>query len=381
MSAPAITARTASSIDEVEAKVWDDLRPDANPFVGHRFLSLMEASRSAAPRTGWQPLHLLLEEDGALKGAVPLYLKGHSWGEYVFDHGWAQAYERAGGRYYPKLQAAVPFTPVPGPRLLGGVDGATTALLAAALKGVTDQLGVSSAHVTFCDAAEAALLEAAGFMRRRGIQYHWHNRGYRDFDDFLDTFRSAKRKMVKKERREAAGLGVRLEVLEGPAATAALDAFYPFYSATVDRRWGSAYLTKAFFKSLGRTMPDEVVMIAAFDGANRMVAGALNLYANDTLYGRLWGSLDEYRYLHFECCYYQAIDLAIRRKIARVEAGAQGQHKLARGYEPVFTHSAHYVQDPALARAVEHFLKAENAAQEDEIAELREMLPFRTEGC
>ena len=380
MSDPAFGVRLAGGIDAIDAARWDSLCPDDNPFTSHRFLALMERSRSAAPRTGWQPVHLAVEAGDELKAVMPLYLKGHSWGEYVFDHAWAQAYERAGGDYYPKLQAAVPFTPVPGPRLLGQDDVAQN-LLAHGLKAMAGKLGVSSAHVTFCTEAEAAILEGAGFMRRRGIQYHWHNRGYRDFDDFLEGFRSAKRKMVKKERREAQALGVRIEVVEGAALTGDfLAAFYPFYEATVDRRWGSAYLTKAFFRELGRTMPDDVVMIAAFAPDGEMVAGALNLRAGDTLYGRLWGALDAYRFLHFECCYYKAIEFAIERGIARVEAGAQGMHKLQRGYEPVFTHSAHHVADPALAVPVRRFLEAEWAGQQDEIVALREALPFRVAG-
>ena len=365
----------AEGIDRVDAGVWDGLDGSGNPFVSHAFLGILEESRSACVATGWQPVHLLLKDaDGALAGAAPLYVKSHSYGEYVFDWGWADAYERAGGRYYPKLQCAVPFSPVPGPRLLGA--GRRTAL-AQALRRAAEQMPVSSLHVTFAGEEEVVELEGAGFFRRRGIQFHWHNRGYADFEDFLSTLKSSKRKSIRRERREVAEAGLRFECLTGAAITgAAMRAFYPFYLATVDKRWGQAYLTVEFFELLARRIPDAVVLVAVHDG-DEMVAAALNLRDGDTLYGRVWGSLDDYRFLHFETCYYQAIEFAIRNGIARVEAGAQGPHKLQRGYEPVFTHSAHWIRDPGLRDPVERFVQREHAEQLEQMEELRQALPFR----
>lgn len=371
------TARLAGAIEGVAAADWDALVPAGQPFARHAFLALMENSGSAGRRTGWQPLHLLVEQAGNLIAAAPLYAKSNSWGEYVFDHGWAEALQRAGGQYYPKLQIAVPFTPVPGSRLLAR-DDASREALARALPSVVSQTDVSSLHVTFCAEEEAELLEENGFLRRRGIQFHWHNHGYATFDDFLGSLRSEKRKMIRKERAAVASSDIAVEVLEGGDAVQALEDFFPFYRATVDRRWGSAYLTRKFFQRLGREMPGEVVLVRATrDG--QMVAAALNLLAGDTLYGRLWGSLDEFRFLHFECCYYAAIEHAIRRGLARVEAGAQGTHKLMRGYAPVWTHSAHWIADPGLRAGVGRFLEAERAEQEEQIASYAAMLPYRNE--
>lgn len=327
--------------------------------------------------TGWQPVHLLLRGEGRLLGAAPLYVKSHSYGEYVFDWGWADAYERAGGRYYPKLQCAVPFSPVPGPRLLSRDHAAEVArgLVAAA-----EQMPVSSLHVTFCSDREAALLAEAGCLRRRGIQYHWHNRGYANFEDFLGTLKSAKRKMIRRERREVEAAGLRFDTLTGAELTPeVMDAFYPFYRATVDRKWGSAYLGRAFFRMLGRDMADTVVLVTVHRGAE-MVAAALNLRDETTLYGRVWGCLDDYRFLHFETCYYRAIDFAIRHGISRVEAGAQGPHKLQRGYEPVLTHSAHWIRDKALRDPVRRFVESEWRQLQAQMTELREHLPYREAG-
>jgi predicted N-acyltransferase len=356
---------------------WNRLAPQGDPFLSAEYLRAMEDSGSASPETGWQPLHLVVEEAGDPVAAAPLYVKSHSWGEYVFDHAWADAYRRAGGRYYPKLQAAVPFTPVPGSRLLAR-DAAARETLAAALRQTLDQLPVSSLHVTFCAEDEARLLEAGGFLLRRGVQYHWPNRGYRDFADFLETFRSAKKKMVRKEREQVLASGIELRVLDGAALDEGrtLEEFYPFYLATVDKRWGSAYLTRDFFRRLGATMRDRVVLVGAWkDG--RLVGAALNLRGADALYGRLWGCLDEFRFLHFECCYYQAIDYAIRHGIPRVEAGAQGQHKLHRGYAPVWTWSAHLIRDKGLRAAVARFLEHETRELEEQIGELEALLPYR----
>ena len=377
-AASPLAVRLTGPLADLDPAVWDALCPDDNPFLRHAFLAALEASGSAAAASGWQPLHLLLGDADRPSAAAPLYVKGHSYGEYVFDHGWANAYERAGGSYYPKLLVAVPFTPVPGPRLLAS-DTAGKAALAAGIRAATDQLGLSSAHVNFIDEAEAAILEAAGFMRRVGVQFHWHNRGYRDFDDFLATMRSAKRKAIKKERREVERTGLEIRTLTGDELTPAdLEAFYPFYLATVDKRWGSAYLTRDFFRRLGTSFAERIVLVTARQHGE-LVAGALNLKSGDTLYGRLWGSLADFDFLHFEACYYQAIDYAIANGLARVEAGAQGMHKLQRGYEPVVTRSAHYIRDPGLAAPVRRFLTQERRSLELEMRELRTLLPFHRE--
>jgi hypothetical protein len=367
--------RHHNAIEEIDANAWDALRPAGNPFVGHEFLSAMEESGSATTETGWQPLHVALYDHGKAVAAAPVYGKSHSYGEYVFDHGWADGYRRAGGRYYPKLQVAVPFTPVPGPRLLGSADHREA--LAQALVDTTRRFEVSSLHVTFCAEAEAEALARAGCLRRRGIQYHWSNRGYATFDDFLDTLRSAKRKMIRRERREVAEAGLDIATLHGAALTRdALAEFHPFYAATVDKRWGNAYLTAAFFEMLADRLADRVVLVTARrDG--RMVAAALNLLGDDTLYGRLWGCLDDFRFLHFEACYYRAIEFAIAHGLARVEAGAQGTHKLQRGYEPVWTHSAHYIRDAGFRDAVRRFLDSESRQLDAQMVELKEMLPYR----
>lgn len=369
--------RTLAAVAEINREAWSRLAPPGHPFLSWDFLNALEASGSASAETGWQPFHMLVEADGQALAAVPLYVKSHSYGEYVFDHGWAEAFRRAGGRYYPKLQAAVPFTPVPGPRLLGG-DAAARAVSADALKLIAERLEVSSLHVTFCTADEVAGLRRAGLLERRGIQFHWYNRGYRDFQDWLDALKSAKRKMVRKERQQVEAAGVTIEILHGDGLTAAaLDAFYPFYLATVDKRWGNAYLTRGFFQRLGHDELRGCVVLVVARQRGEMVAGALNLLGHDTLYGRLWGCLEEFRFLHFEACYYQAIEFAIARGLARVEAGAQGVHKLHRGYEPVWTYSAHHVRHPGLHEAVARFLAAERQAQEREMTAMQDLLPYR----
>lgn len=365
-------------IDAIDEAVWDGLRPDDNPFVSHRFLSLMERSQSAVAETGWQPVHLLMRDDADLVGVAPLYLKSHSYGEYVFDWGWADAYERAGGRYYPKLQCAVPFSPVPGPRLLVGADDERRQTIATALKQVVDELQTSSAHVTFCSALDAEALEQAGFMIRHGLQFHWRNRDYRDFADFLAALRSSKRKMIAKERRRISEEGIRFEVLTGDQLTPeVMRDFFPFYRATTDKRWGSAYLTAEFFDGLGTMMADWIVLVRALKD-DETVAAALNLRDRNALYGRVWGCLDDYKFLHFETCYYQAIEFAIRHGIAKVEAGAQGmQSKVPRGYEPTTTLSAHFVRDPGLREPVRRFLAQEQRQMAQEKEMIAELLPFR----
>ena len=375
-----LTIRVADSLAEVPAAEWDACAGGDNPFVSHAFLRALEESGSATAETGWLPQHLLLEDGaGKLLGAVPLYLKSHSYGEYVFDHGWAEAYERAGGVYYPKLQAAVPFTPVTGPRLLlrPGAGPEAMKLLIAALLEVAKRMNVSSLHVTFPTGAECRALAESGFLIRTGRQFHWENRGYRDFDDFLESLNARKRKQIRRERR-AANQGVAIETLTGPAIEKRhWDAFFRFYTSTSDRKWGSAYLTRPFFDLLGARLADRVVLVMAkADG--RYVAGALNLMGPDTLYGRNWGCSGDFPFLHFEACYYRAIDFAIARGLKRVEAGAQGAHKIQRGYLPVATWSAHWIRDAGFRRAVEDFLKRETRAIEQEMDELETVLsPFK----
>jgi uncharacterized protein len=375
-----LEVRLVQGIEQIDAGQWDACAGTDQPFLGHAFLAALEASGSVSRRTGWLPLHLTVEREGRLLGCVPMYLKSHSYGEYVFDWGWANAYERAGGSYYPKLQVAVPYTPVPGPRILIRPDSPPELREAVVhgLLGAAEQLGVSSLHVTFCTEPEWRAFGAAGLLQREGVQYHWRNRRYGSFDDFLGSLKSSKRKTIRKERARVAEQGLSLETLTGEAITPEVwDTFYPFYRSTVDKRWGSAYLTKRFFQLLGETMPERVVLVTARYGG-RCVAGALNLLGNDTLYGRVWGCRQEFDFLHFEACYYRAIDFAIERKLARVEAGAQGQHKLQRGYEPVPTYSAHWIREPGFRVAIERFLNQERREMTVEIEQLRELLPYRS---
>jgi predicted N-acyltransferase len=373
--------RTVESIAAIPAAAWDACAGDDNPFVGHAFLKALEDSRSVGARTGWMPRHVVVEDGGgALLAAAPMYAKGHSSGEYVFDHGWAQAFERAGGRYYPKLQVAVPFTPVPGPRLLVRPGAAAAEARAALIHGLVEiakRMGVSSLHITFPHADDAQALGEAGLLLRLGVQYHWANKGYGSFEDFLADLSSRKRKAIRKERREALANGLTIRALSGgDIRQRHWDAFFAFYMDTGDRKWGRPYLTRAFFDCIGATMADRVVlMLAEQDG--RPVAGALNLQGREALYGRNWGCLGEFKFLHFETCYYQAIDYAIAHGLARVEAGAQGEHKIQRGYLPVPTWSAHWIGDPAFAAAVEDFLKRERPAVEGEIRMLATYSPFR----
>jgi len=375
------TIRIVDSIGAVEAARWDACAGDGNPFVAHAFLAALEDSGSVRAETGWLPQHLLAESGtGELLGVAPMYLKGHSYGEYVFDHGWAAAYERAGGRYYPKLQVAVPFTPVPGPRLLvkpGPLAESVRKILIQGMIEVARRSGVSSLHVTFADETDARALAEAGLMIRTGYQFHWANRGYDSFDDFLAALSSRKRKAIRKERREVAESGIQIRVLTGDAIEPRhWDAFFRFYMDTSDRKWGSPYLTRDFFTRLGATMADRVVLVMAED-RGRLVAGALNLRGTDTLYGRNWGCIGDYRFLHFEACYYQAIEYAIAHRLARVEAGAQGEHKIQRGYLPVATRSAHWIRDPGFAAAVRDFLRRERRAVERDMETLAELSPFR----
>jgi predicted N-acyltransferase len=383
--------RIASRIGDVAAEDWNACAAGAattprdgfpaNPFISHGFLMALEESGSAEAGTGWLPHHLLLEDgSGALIGCMPCYLKSHSLGEYVFDHGWADAYERAGGRYYPKLQASIPFTPVTGRRLLtraGANQAEREAVLLQAAIQVTDRLGISSLHLTFPTREEWELAGATGYLKRTDQQFHWRNAGYASFDDFLASLAARKRKLIRKERREALCDGIAIEWVTGSDISEAhLDAFFAFYMDTGSRKWGSPYLTRSCFSLLAASMAERMLLVLAKQ-SGRYIAGALNFIGADTLYGRYWGSIAHHPFLHFEVCYYQAIEFAIARKLACVEAGAQGEHKLARGYLPVETYSAHYIADPGLRRAVADYLKRERPAVSREIALLAGESPYR----
>ncbi|TPL08348.1 MULTISPECIES: GNAT family N-acetyltransferase [unclassified Mesorhizobium] len=381
--------RIAAGIGAFTCDEWDGFvgtsRNNAesgyNPLVSFAFLSALEDSGCAVRRTGWQGHHLRLENaQGRLLGAVPCYLKSHSQGEYVFDHGWSDAFERAGGRYYPKLQCAVPFTPVTGPRLLvskGEDQDAVKAGLAAGLKMVTDKLGVSSAHVTFAQENDVATLEAAGFLHRTDQQFHFFNEGFSTYDDFLATLASRKRKAMKKERREALADGISIDWLTGKDLTEkAWDDFFTFYMDTGSRKWGRPYLNRQFFSLIGERMADDILLVMARRNG-RYIAGAINFIGSDALYGRNWGCIEDHPFLHFEVCYHQAIDFAIERKLKVVEAGAQGEHKLARGYRPVTMHSAHYISHPGLRNAVADYLRRERREVERMGEYLEEHTPFR----
>jgi len=371
-----ILARVGNGVASFTAADWDACAGADNPFLSHAFLSALEESGSATARTGWQPVPIAIDgSDGRPAAVMPAYAKSHSQGEYVFDHSWAAALERVGGNYYPKLQIAVPFTPVPGKRLLTSDPAHAPALISAAETLVRNN-GLSSAHATFIDPGEVALFEQAGWLIRIDSQFHWHNDGYGDFEDFLASLSSRKRKAIRKERREALE-GLTVEHVTGPEIREGhWDAFWEFYQDTGARKWGRPYLTRRFFSLLGERMADRVLLIFAMH-EGRPVAGALNLIGADTLYGRYWGTMVEMPHLHFEICYYQAIDAAISRGLARVEAGAQGEHKLSRGYRPVPTYSAHFLADSRLREAVADYLKAERQAVSNEIAALDEMTPFK----
>ncbi|ESY20643.1 MULTISPECIES: GNAT family N-acetyltransferase [unclassified Mesorhizobium] len=381
--------RVAAGINAFTCDEWNgftgttrsDTENGYNPLVSYAFLSALEDSGCAVRRTGWQGHHLRLENaQGRLLGAVPCYLKSHSQGEYVFDHGWSDAFERAGGNYYPKLQCAVPFSPVTGPRLLvsKGEDSAIVkAGLAAGLKAVTEKLGVSSAHVTFANESDVATLEAAGFLHRTDQQFHFFNEGFSTYDDFLATLASRKRKAMKKERREALANGISIDRLTGKDLTEkAWDDFFAFYMDTGSRKWGRPYLNRKFFSLIGERMSQDILLIMAKRNG-RYVAGAINFIGSDALYGRNWGCIEDHPFLHFEVCYHQAIDFAIERKLKVIEAGAQGEHKLARGYRPVTMHSAHYIAHPGLRNAVADYLRRERREVERMGEILEEHTPFR----
>ena len=380
----ATTIKVLGAMAEVPAEQWDACAGADDPFARHAFLSALEDSASVTAETGWQPRHLVAEDEtGMVVAAAPLYLKGHSYGEFVFDWGWADAYERAGGRYYPKLQAAIPFTPVTGRRLLIRQDlpeatqGRLADALSAALVELAGRFGVSSVHVTFPTEAEWRRFGELGFLLRTSKQFHWENRDYATFEDFLDGLASRKRKAIRKERRAVAESGVALSVLTGADITQAhWDAFYHFYRDTSDRKWGAAYLTRDFFSRLGRTMAESVVLVMA-EADGEFVGGALNLLGGGVLYGRYWGCVKDYRFLHFEACYYQAIDFAIANGLSRVEAGAQGPHKIQRGYLPIRTYSAHWITDPRFRGIIADYLDRERQETEQELEGLASHSPFR----
>ena len=368
-----IVAKIASGVSGLNARAWDRL-DHGDPFVTHAFLSALEDSGSVGPGTGWTPAPILVEDEGEhLIAAAPAYLKTHSQGEYVFDHGWAEAWQRAGGEYYPKLQVAAPFTPVPGPRLLGS----RPQQLLTAIEAVTVQNELSSAHITFIDEVGAAECERRGWLIRDGVQYHWFNHGYSSFDDFLAALRHSKRKAIRKERREAQE-GLEIRTLRGSDIGAAdWDAMWTFYQDTGSRKWGHPYLTREFFDLIGDRMGDSVLLFLACR-ASRPIAGALNFVGADTLYGRYWGCTEEVPFLHFELCYYRAVEWAIDHGLSSVQAGAQGEHKVARGYEPVITKSAHFIPNRSFRNAVAEFLMAEREGLAAEVEWLRRELPYRS---
>ncbi|MGA8173719.1 MAG: GNAT family N-acetyltransferase [Pseudolabrys sp.] len=379
---------SVKEVDEVEVTARDNSSTELstrgqgnNPFVSHEFLSSLEESASVGGRTGWQPRHLLAEDArGALLGAAPCYVKSHSRGEYVFDHGWAEAFERAGGDYYPKLQSSVPFTPATGPRLLaapGPLADPVRGALADALIEITKASELSSAHVTFLTEQEWRLLGKRGFLQRTDQQFHWENANYASLDDFLDRLASRKRKTIRRERKEALTAGIEVSWLTGSDLTEAVwDAFFSFYMETGSRKWGRPYLTRDFFSIVGQKMRDRILLVMA-RRAGRWIAGAINFIGADTLFGRNWGAIEHHPFLHFELCYYQAIDYAIANRLKRVEAGAQGEHKLARGYLPHTTYSAHFIANPALRRAVADYLSRERAYVQAAAKELAAATPFR----
>ncbi len=388
--------RVVASLEEIDPAAWDACaNPDSaapedargggdrierlNPFLTHAFLSALERSRSIGGRTGWMPAHIVVEKADALVGAAPTYVKTHSLGEYVFDHGWADAYHRAGLDYYPKLLVAVPFTPVTGRRLLVTPEGGAAAqdALVAGLRNWREKIDASSIHVTFPTRGEWETFRRAGFLQRTGQQFHFINRGYVDFDAFLADLAARKRKMIRRERKDALAGGIEIELLRGAAITEAhWDAFFSFYMDTGSRKWGRPYLTRGFFSEIGASMAEQVLLIIAKRGG-RMIAGALNFIGRDALYGRYWGAIEEHPFLHFELCYYQAIDYAIAHKLSRVEAGAQGEHKLARGYTAVPTYSVHEIADPRFARAIDAFLTEERLSVDELLEEYAELAPFK----
>ncbi len=376
-----VTVRIVGAMADIAAAEWDACAGADNPFLSHAFLEALESTGCVRPESGWAPYHVVIEDDGGqVQGCVPLYLKGHSRGEFIFDYGWADAYERAGGSYYPKLLSAVPFTPVTGPRLLirPGLDQeAMIDKLASGCIAVARQLEVSSLHINFPTEPEWRRLGALGLLQRTDQQFHWLNEGYQSFDDFLDTLTSRKRKTIRKERRGAHEAGIEIEVLSGPELTEAhWDAFYHFYQDTGSRKWGQPYLNRRFFSVIGERMADRIALVTC-SREGRWIAGALNFIGAETLFGRYWGCIEDHRFLHFEACYYQAMDYAIRHGLKYVEAGAQGPHKLARGYLPTRIYSAHWIRERRFRDAVEDYLAHERREVDRDIEHLAEFAPYR----
>ncbi|MEM1434183.1 MAG: GNAT family N-acetyltransferase [Pseudomonadota bacterium] len=380
-------ARILHDITELPAAQWNALaNPPGqahHPFVRHEFLAALEASGSVGREAGWQPFHLAVEPDveGASPlGVVPLYLKSHSQGEYVFDYGWADAWHRAGGQYYPKLQCSIPFTPATGPRLLvGGAGADREELLLDAMAGVAREVGVSSLHITFMEQPLWDRAGRQGYLQRMDQQFHWHNPGYACFDDFLAELASKKRKNLKRERRDAVANDIEIEWVTGADLTEAhWDAFYRFYLDTGSRKWGSPYLTREFFSLASASMSEDILLILCKRNGT-YIAGALNFIGGDTLYGRNWGCTEHHPFLHFETCYYQAIDFAIERGLARVEAGAQGGHKVARGYLPQATYSAHWIENEGFREAIDEYLARERSHVSEDIGFVEEQTPFRSD--
>ncbi|MEQ9452062.1 MAG: GNAT family N-acetyltransferase [Pseudomonadales bacterium] len=373
------TAKILHGIDEISTADWDSCHAGVplNPFLTHRFLAALERSGSVSAQTGWQPFHIVVQQEQTLIGVIPAYLKNHSQGEYVFDYGWADAWHRAGGNYYPKMQISVPFTPATGPRFLArsGSDADTRLLIDAAMQ-VAHQVDVSSIHVTFMPEQQWQCASQAGFLQRMDQQFHWHNGGYATFDDFLAQLASKKRKNIRRERRDALANDIEVEWITGADLTEAhWDAFYQFYVDTGSRKWGSPYLNRRFFSEINEVMPDDVLLIMA-KRAGRYIAGAINFIGADTLFGRNWGCIEDHPFLHFEICYYQAIDFAIAHGLKHVEAGAQGAHKVARGYLPEATYSAHWIADPGFRDAVARFLDDERRYVEQDLAYVEQHTPF-----
>jgi len=377
MDDSALVIETLPEIGAIAPREWDALVPGNHPFLKHAFLKSLEDAGCVGGETGWQPCHVRLAAAGRTLAAAPLYLKSHSQGEYVFDHGWANAYQQAGGDYYPKLQLSVPFSPVPGPRLLTNGDAAHRAVLIDGLKRIAGRMGVSGLHVTFCREDDWQALAEAGFLKRIDHQFHWTNEGYGRFDDFLAALSASRRKTIRRERRDAMAGGLKVDILSGDDITEAhWDAMFAFYMDTGSRKWGRPYLNREFFSLLGERLAEHVVLMLASDGG-RPVAGALHLKSDDTLYGRYWGCTSDIPFLHFELCYYRAIDYAIAHGLKRVEAGAQGGHKLARGYLPNETMSAHWITDPGFRHAVADYLERERHYVHEEGTELGAHAPFR----
>ena len=391
---PPTKIQIATSIAALDPAEWDACANPAgmdacssggerhNPFLSHAFLKALEDSKCVGGRSGWAPAHVAVEEDGHLVAAAPAYVKSHSQGEYVFDHAWAEAFSRAGGHYYPKLQVAVPFTPVTGRRFLvspGRDVAAAREALVAGLRAVRKEVGASSIHATFTTEAEWQALGDTGWLQRTDQQFHFINEGYAGFDDFLAALASRKRKGIKRERRDAVANGITIEHVTGRDITEAhWDAFFAFYTDTGSRKWGRPYLNRRFFSAIGDAMADRILLVMA-RRAGRYIAGAINFIGDDALYGRNWGAIEEHPFLHFEVCYYQAIDFALSRGLKRVEAGAQGEHKLARGYRPIQTYSIHDIADRRLKAAVAEYLDRERVYVDRAVEQLGEHLPFRHE--